>query len=141
MTIYPNANYDTFCSVTDADTILSNYVPKFQRAEWDAITDPLEKEILLRQSTLLIKQKIQELPSTLEIELQQACAFLANDSIGKNMRDEDGNSNLKRKKIDGVIEKEYFNPSKESNSFSDLVEQLLSKYDVQTDGVFVFDRS
>lgn len=139
LTIYPNTNYDTFCTITDANTILTNYVPSSQREKWDALADT-DKEILLRQSTLLIKQKVQELPDTLETELQQACAFLANDSIGKNMRDEDGNSNLKRKKIDGVIEKEYFNPSKESNSFSDLVEQLLSKYDVQTDGNFLFDR-
>lgn len=135
---YPNTNYDTFCSVTDADTIISSYVP--DTTDWDALADA-KKEVYLRQSTLLIKQRISTLPTTLETELKQSTALLAEFSIDKDMSNEDDSSNVKRKKIDGVVETEYFTPSEDkSNDFPDLVESLLKKYDIESSGSFSFNR-
>lgn len=138
--IYPDTNYDSFCSLADAEVILLNFTPTAQRTTWD-ITADTDKEILLRQSTLLIQQKVEQLPDTLETELKQSCAFLANHSIGVDMTNEDTSGNLKIKEIDGVIKKEWFSPNKDSNSLPDIVTQLLSKYDVSSSGAFSFTRS
>ena len=54
LTIYPNTDYDSFCALADAETILLNNIPASQRTSWDALADA-DKEILLRQSTTGLK--------------------------------------------------------------------------------------
>lgn len=140
LTVYPTTNYDSFCALADANTILTNYMQSSQLTAWNALSDT-DKEALLRQSTLLIEQKVEELPTTLESNLQKACAYLANFSIAKDMTNEDKTGNVKEKEIVGVVKTVYFNPIEESNTFPDIVESLLSKYNLTTSGSFVFNRA
>ena len=137
--IYPTTNYDSFCLLADADIILTNYLQTSQLVAWTALSDA-DKQTLLRQSTLLIEQKVEELPTALEINLQRATAYLANFSIAKDMTNEDKSSNVKIKEITGIVKTEYFNPSEQSNTFPDIVLSLLSVYDVFSSGSFSFIR-
>jgi hypothetical protein len=139
LTIYPLSDYDSFCSITDADTILTNNVPSTQRTLWDALT-VVDKEIYTRQATTLIRQRI-TLPETLETDLKRATAYLANHSISKNMLDDDSSDNIKEKSIDGVVKTVYFNRGESSNAFPSLVESLLSQYNSVSDSSFVFQRA
>jgi len=138
--VYPLTNYDTFCSLVDAETILLNNVPSTQRTLWDALTVDADKEILLRMATLLIKQRI-TLPDTLESDLKSATVYLANHSIGVNMMDDDSSDNIKSKQIDGVTKVEYFSRGESSNAFPSLVDSLLSQYNSVSDSSFVFSRA
>lgn len=139
MTIYPLEDYDTFCLLADAETILTNNIPSSQRTAWDLLAD-VDKEILLRQSSILIETKIVK-PSTLESNLQKACAILANYSADKDMTNSDGKGgNVKVKEIDGVVRTEYFNASKDSDSFPSIVSSLLKNYGVTTSSTFTFNR-
>lgn len=134
--IYPNEDYDSFCSVADADSILTNNVPSSQRTAWEALLEA-DKEIYLRQATILIKQKI-TLPDTLEDDLKTACAYLANYSIGKDMTNSTSDNNIKVDEVVGVVKTEYFSPNKSSNSFPSIVNSLLKQYGLQSDGSFKF---
>ena len=141
LTEYPTTSWDTFCSLADAEALLLANVPTSQRTLWDAPLANADKEIQLRQATLLIKQRI-TVPDTLEDDLKLATALLANSSININMQDEDGKTgNIKSKRIEGVVDTEYFAPSADSNSFPDLVVSLLEQYNGESDGSFTFNRS
>ena len=130
--IYPTTSYDTFCSLVDAEALILANVPTAQKALWDALTDP-DKEILLRQATLLIKNKI-TLPYTLEDDLKLATAYLANSSVAVDMTTSDGKENVKVKDIVGVVKTEYFSRGQDSNSFPDLVVLLLGQYQITSVG-------
>lgn len=134
--IYPDENYDSFCSVTDADSILTNNMPSSQRTAWEALLEA-DKEIYLRQATILIKQKI-TLPDTLEDDLKTACAYLANYSIGIDMTNSTSDNNIKVDEVVGVVKTEYFSPNKSSNSFPSIVNSLLKQYGLQSGGSFKF---
>ena len=137
---YPDLNYDTFCSLVDAETILLNYIQSSLLTDWNALSDT-DKEALLRQSTLLIKQRVEVLPDTLENDLKMACAYLSNHSVSVDMTNEDGAGNVKIKEITGVVKTEWFNPKEDkSNEFPDVVESLLSGYDVVASCGFSFNR-
>jgi len=135
---YPTDTWDTFCSLADANAILLNLVPDLTK--WNDLTDPV-KEVYLRQATLLINQRIEELPDTLEDDMKTATAYLANHSIGVDMTNEDGTALLKEKDIAGAIKKVWFTPREASNSLPDVVESLLSQYDLKSSGGFSFKRS
>lgn len=135
--IYPLENYTSFCSETDATLILTDLVPDLTK--WNDI-DVTTREVYLRQATLLINQRVEVLPETLEIELQQACAYLANHSIDLDMTNSDDSNLLKEKDIDGVIKKVWFNARESTNSMPDIVESLLSKYDQVSSGSFSIRR-
>jgi len=139
LTIYPNTGYDTFCLLADAETLILNNIPSSQHATWDALLDA-DKEILLRQSTLIISGRI-TLPDALEDALQLATAYLANFSAGVNMVDTDGKSNIKVKDIVGVVKTEYFSRSKENNALPDIVEMLLKPYSIVSINSFEFSRA
>ena len=138
--IFPTTDYDSFCSVTDADSLLSLNVPTAQRTLWDAPLSTQEKEIYLRQATLLIKQKI-TLPDTEEDDLTLATAYLANHSIGVDMTNEDGENNIKVDEVVGVVKTEYFSPSESSNSMPDIVLSLLTGYEATSQSSFSFNRA
>lgn len=141
LTIYPLDNYDSFCTVADADTLLTANVPTSQRTSWDALIEA-DKEIYLRQATTIIRTKVSELPTTLEDDLKLACAYLANYSVGIDMTNSDNKGNLKRINIaNETIEKEYFTQTKDSNDLPDIVVSLLAQYGVKTTGTFSFQRS
>ena len=129
---YPLDNYDTFCSLVDAEALILANVPTAQHASWDLLAD-VDKDILLRQSTLLIKNKI-TLPYTLEDDLKLATAYLANSSVAVNMTTSDGKENVKEKEIVGVVKTVYFSRGQDSNSFPDLVVLLLGKYQITSVG-------
>ena len=140
--LYPLENYDSMCSILDADDIISKNVPTAQRAKWDAITEDSDKEIQLRIATMKVKQTIKSFPATLEIELKQATALTANYSIGKDMSKNDNKDNIKRKRIEGEIDTEYFTKADDkSNDLSDTVIGLLNKYNVTSSNSFKFKRS
>ena len=137
--IYPTTDWDSFCDVADADLILANNVPSSQLTAWNALTTT-DKEIYLRQATLLISNKI-TIPSTLESNLQKACAYLAWYSVGKDLTNNDGKTgNVKVKEIVGVVKTEYFSQGKDSNSFPEIVDLLLKDYGAVSDGSFIFAR-
>ena len=137
--LYPITSYDAFISVANCDTFLNNNVIGSQRTAYDALTET-EKEIYIRQATTFIKQDI-TLPSTLETNLQHATAYLINYSIGIDMVANDNDSNIKVDEVVGVVKTEFFGRAKEINSLPEIVQKLLSGYEVQTDGVFRFERS
>ena len=137
--IYPTINYDSFCSLTDANTIISLNVQIVQRSLWDSITDDLEKEIYLRQASLIIKDKITP-PEILEDDLKKATAILANHQVGMNVTDKDDSHYIKRKKVDD-LETEYFDMRQPDESIPSFVVSLLKQYEVQTSGTFVFGRA
>jgi len=140
LTIYPNIDYDSFCSLADAELLIVANVPAAQHTLWDALTDP-NKEVQLRQATLLIKNKIQ-LPGTLEDDLQLACALLANSSTGTDITDSDGKTgNVKSKEIVDVVKTEYFGRSKGNDEFPNMVNLLLSQYQVKSSSSFTFERA
>ena len=152
LVIYPTTDYDTFCSLADAETIILNQIPYEQRKDkWSAIadiTDDLtadeQKEVLLRQATLLIKQEIGTvgLPETLENDLKVATAFLANHSISVDMQNEDGSGNIQEKRIEGVVTTKYFNPREDnSNDLPDVIVSLISQYKSSGSSSFTFSRS
>lgn len=129
---YPNTDYDTLCSLVDAETLILNNIPTAQHTGWDALVDT-DKEILLRQSTLLIKNKI-TLPNTLEADLKLATAYLANSSVSVDMTANDGKDNVKVKEIVGVVKTEFFSKSEDSNNFPDIVTMLLNQYQISSTG-------
>ena len=140
LTLYPDTGYDAFIAVADCDTFLSLNVPSSQRTAYVALSEA-DKEILIRQATTLIKSKI-TLPSTLEQTLQDATAYLVNFSVDTVMTNSDGEQgNVKRELIVGTIETEYFSQGKDSNSFPEIVDSLLSTYGIAQSGSFVFNRA
>ncbi len=136
--LYPLENYDAFVSVENCDEILSLNVIGSQRTLYDALEDS-DKEIYIRQSTLLIKQKI-VLPAELEQDLQTATAYLVNHSIGQVMTNDNNSGNIKRKEIFEVVETEYFTQGEDSDSFPSIVDSLLSQY-YKSLSSFSFERS
>ena len=138
--VYPNTGFDTFCRLSDADALILANVPESQHLLWDDLTDQ-NKEVHLRQATILIKNKIQ-LPGTLEDDLKLACAYLANSSVGEDITDGDGSTgNVKVKDIVGVVKTEYFGRSKSNDEFPNLVTLLLSQYEVSSSSSFTFERA
>jgi hypothetical protein len=124
--IYPATGWNSYVSLTDSETIVTDNV--INPASWNALTDA-QKELYLKQSTTLIRLKITD-PQTDEApdDLELATVLLSVDSIGKDMNDSDGKENLKRIKIEGAIEKEFFTKGDSSNKFPDIVESLLSQF-------------
>lgn len=124
--IYPDLNWDSYISLADAEALLLTSV--FDLTKWNALTTT-QKEVLLRQASLSIKLSITD-PEELStpLDLQLATVYLTDYSISNSLIDSNGKENLKRIKIDGAIEKEYFTKSKKSNSFPDLVKTLLQTY-------------
>jgi len=136
LTVFPLDNYDSFSSLVDADTLIASMVSD---NGWSTLTDP-QKEAYLRQSTLLIRTKI-DLPDTLEDDLKLACLHLSTYSIGKDMLNNDGKDNIKRKSVDGVAETEYFSKGSASNSFPSIVRTLLYNYGLLPKGTFRMERA
>lgn len=137
--IYPTTNYNSYVSLADAEILIANNI--INHTAWDALTST-QKELYLKQSTTLIRLKIQDpyedaTPSDLEL----ATVYLAVSSIAVDMTESDGKDNLKRIKIDGAIEKEYFTKSEKSNSFPDIVEALLSQYTYTNSSSFILQRA
>jgi len=139
LVIYPADEYDSFCSVVDADAVIGNYLTANNATNWNDLS-PTDKESLLRQSTLIIESKIDELPENMENNLKTATAYLAFYSIGKDMIDGGQSGNVKRKEIVDVVETEYFNPTKSQNDLPDIVATLLKKYEYKAGG-FSFVRA
>lgn len=123
---YPATLWDSYVSLANAETIIANNI--ISPASWDALPLP-SKELYLKQSTTLIRLKITDpSASTAPADLSLAVVYLTINSIGLDMIDSDGKENLKRIKIEGAIEKEYFTKSEKSNNFPDIVEALLAQY-------------
>ena len=137
--IYPTSGYDAFVSVTDCNSILAVNVISSQRATYDALVDS-DKEIYIRQATLLIKNRI-TLPNTLEEDLKTATVYLVNYSVGKDMISADKSANVKVKNIVGVLSTEYFASGAASNAFPDVVTLLLNQYGLTGRSTFTLDRS
>lgn len=137
--IYPTTDYNSYISLADAEILITNNI--INHTAWDALTST-QKELYLKQSTTLIRLKIQDpyedsTPSDLEL----ATVYLAVSSIAVDMTESDGKDNLKRIKIDGAIEKEYFTKSEKSNGFPDIVEALLSQYTYTNSSSFTLMRA
>lgn len=137
MIVYPLDNWDTFCDAAEADTIIAGFV---SQGNWASLTSP-QKEAYLRQSSLLIYGRLFEPPTTAETPLKQATCYLSIYSIGRDMTVDDGKSNLKRIKIDGALEKEFFTRGVSSVAFPAVVNQLLEQYGLSAPGFFKLDRS
>lgn len=135
LTIYPDENYNSYVSVADALVIASDFITD----SFTALTTTMQEKYL-KQSTLLIKLKIDESLISDVINLQLATVHLANYSIGKDMLTSDGGDNVQRLKIEGAIEKEYFSRGRKSNSFPDMVNSLLSEYGLKSSSTITIER-
>lgn len=136
--IYPLDNYDSFSTVADADTIITNNVP--DSVAWLALTES-KKEVYLRQATETVKGSVLCLPDTLEEDLKKATAYTANYSITTPTATDSGKGNVKIKEIVDVVKTEYFYATK-ANSLPDNVVKLLEQYCVvASDSVFCFTRA
>lgn len=136
--IYPTDSYDSFCSVADADTIITNNVPESET--WLAL-DPAKKEVYLRQATETVKGSVLCLPDTLEDDLKKATVYTANYSITTPTAVDSGKGNIKKKTIVDVVETEYFYATK-ANELPENVVKLLEKYCVEaSDSAFEFGRA
>lgn len=124
--IYPTEDWDSYLTVADAEVLMGKHI--LDMSTWNALSDP-HKEIYVRQASLLIKTKITD-PETTETpdDIELATAYLANYSVGKTMTNSDDSGNLKSKRIEGVIAKEWFSANKASNAFPDVVADLLAPY-------------
>lgn len=127
LVIFPTENWDSYASISDINDLFSKYVK--DTSNWDNLTDT-QKEIYLRQNTLLIKNKIGQLDETSEadFEIKLALTYLTAYSIGKDMLNADGDENIKVIDISGTIRKEYFTKGKKSNDFPAIVKEILQPY-------------
>lgn len=144
LVIYPTTGWNSYLSEADATALLTANV--IDLAAWTALSSA-NKEIYLRQSSTLIRLSIVD-PidedsslTTAPNDIKLATAYLANYSIGLTMINDDGKDNLKRLKIEGAIEKEWFTKAKQSNSFPDIVNQLLAQYGLSSGGTFKLERT
>lgn len=140
--LYPTEGWNSFTDIAFCDTFLSENVPSSQKTAYEALLNA-DKEIYIKQATTLIKQKI-TLPETLEEDLQIATCYLVNYSIGLDMlNNNDEATSLQEKTIDkGTITKKYFKGKKRStNSFPDIVTQILKQYGYKSSGAFEFVRA
>ena len=136
--LYPNTDWDGFVDEATATAILTSLVPDL--TDWTDLTVQV-REVYIRQATLLISQEI-TIPDALEKDLQKATAYLANYSIGKDMQEENGSELLKRKRIEGVVDKEWFAPREtKSNELPDIVERLIAQYKLSGSSSFTFTRA
>ena len=134
---YNNTDWDTFCSLADADTIITNYVP--DSAAWLALEEA-QKEVYLRQATETVKGSVLCLPDTLEDDLKKATAYTANYSIDTPTATDNGKGNVKIKEIVDVVKTEFFYPTK-ANALPDNVVKLLEQYCIEaSDSAFEFCR-
>lgn len=124
--IYPTTDWDSYVSVLNADTMLTNYL--FDSTAWLALTSA-KKEILLRQASMLISAHITD-PEEVETpeDIVLATAYLADYGRTTNLLVDSQSGNIKRLKIEGAIEKEYFAKGSQSNSFPSIVKTLLVPY-------------
>ncbi len=137
--VYPDTNNDAFCSLADANTLITANIPSTQRTAWEGLADP-DKEIIIRQSTILLRQKITA-PTTLEDNLKLACAYLSNHSVGIDMTKKTTSNNVKKKSIaKGAVATEFFGETQDSNAFPSIVTALISTYGVTSGGTFSFLR-
>lgn len=137
--IYPTTNYNSYVSLADAEILITDNV--INHTAWDALVNA-DKELYLKQSTTLIRLKITD-PATTETpsDLELATIYLAVSSIAVDMTESDGKDNLKRIKIEGAIEKEFFTKGEKSNTFPDIVEALLSQYTYSNSSSFTLQRA
>lgn len=140
LTIYPDPGYDSFCSLADAGLLIAANIPSAQHTAWDNLPTVGDKEIELRQATILIRNKI-TLPDTLEEDLKLATVYLANSSVGVVMTNEDGKGDIKVKEIVDVVKTEFFGRKKDSNSMPDIVVMLLAQYQIIASSTFSFNRA
>ncbi len=123
--IYPSSGFDSFVTLADATSNLTNNV--IDITAWTALTDT-KKEIYLRQATLLIKSKI-DLDLIVSVDnLELATSLLANHAVGVDITNDTNDGNIKVNEITGVIHKEYFTKGKASNAMPTNVTSLLSEY-------------
>ena len=142
--IYPATGWNSYVSLTEAGTIATDNI--INLTAWTALTDP-QKELYLKQSTTLIRLKIID-PITVDdtltaapSDLKLATVHLSVSSVGIDMVDNDGKENIKRIKIEGAIEKEFFTKGESSNAFPDIVASLLNQYQYTSTSSFVLTRS
>jgi len=137
--IYPTTSWDSYVSLAEAETIASANI--INLTAWNALTNAT-KELYLKQSTTLIRLKIID-PATTSTpsDLKLATVHLSVSSIGVDMTDNDGKENIKRIKIDGALEKEFFTKGESSNAFPDIVTALLAQYQYVSTSSFVLTRS
>ena len=138
LTIYPTDNYDSYVSLLDAESIYDTNI--IDTSKWDALTDTL-KEKYLRQATMLIKLKITDpLEEATPFNLQLATVYLVDYALDTNVLKDDGKGNLKRIKIEGAIEKEFFSRSNSNTAIPDHIAMLLNEYGYLSNSTFSLER-
>lgn len=132
ITIYPTTDYDSFVSVAEANTFISQYT--LFTTQWSALTDE-QKEVYLRIATQRILNVVDGTLLEEDTCLKSSCAVMAvrdlvfNISAGVNE-----NKGLITKEKVGDVEVNYYqgNSSKVSslnkNPFSTEVKKCLAKY-------------
>lgn len=140
LTIYPTTNYDSYVSLLDAESIYDTNI--IDTSKWDALDlTPTIKEKYLRQATMLIKLKITDpLATETPYNLQLATVYLVDYALSTNVLQDDGKGNLKRIKIEGAIEKEFFSRANSNTAFPDHIAMLLNEYGYLASSTFSLER-
>jgi len=127
LVVYPSDNFDSFVSLSEANTIIAENV--FDTEEWDEIADN-KKEVLLRQATDTIKSFINLKGDEDTYKLKKAVALLAEYSIEQSKKE----TNLKREAVAGVYEKEYYEVSNKNidNIIPTFIRNLLKDYNLKS---------
>ena len=143
MIIYPDENYDSFISLAEADTIITENVIQYE--EWLAL--PIAtREIYLRIATTLILNVTKDLSIETYVAAQsclpKACALVAAHNFVYGLSSEvNPNTGLVSKEKAGDLEVSYFhgNPtsqakSRVTNPFPITVTACLNSYGAQLSG-------
>lgn len=122
LTIYPNTDYDSFVSIEDATTTISNYTLSY--SSWDELTDA-DKEVYLRVAFRTIIDGLESIPSEFPTCITQAQSLIAVQdlSVGISTNSTSTTGAVKKEKA-SVVEIEYYEPIVNSTGKTVVIPKL-----------------
>jgi len=142
MIIYPDAGYQSFISVGDADTTIGSFVESAGKTAYLALDIP-GKEAILTQSSLQIELAGCTLPAQNEKPLELATCYLSTSNLAFPVIEQDPNGRSITQESVGDLSVSYSVNDKSQGAFPAIVTQLLEQYtcQVRTGGISQFYRA
>lgn len=127
--VYPTTDWDSFVSVTRADTIIGGFVQDAGATAYIALTET-EKEAILRQTALQIQLcNGIVLPDDIEYSLEYAQCYLTTHALETDMITYDPTADSVTSEAVDTLAVSYDVNRKEGNdTFPPMVTKLLSRY-------------
>ena len=91
LVIFPNEGWNSYLDLVEVENLYNEYI--INRENWDILSD-IQKELYIKQATLLIKNKINDI-EVVDDNIKLALVYLINYSLDKDMTNSDGNENVK----------------------------------------------